>query len=338
MARFYNRKRNYYKNSYKKRANGNQYAANAQKDQAKFTVNIPTKISVFNKNVGVQIGFNADTQQPITFNVVNAGTYAINCFDLLRKSYFYEAYASMYDEFKIDKVTIKLTPSSFLISNNQRYSAITVYTAWDRTGLSESQVFTNLWQYEQVQDGVLGHANDQQGIWVNTGNNITTYSSAKSKTLNPNSNTSITRYIYPSTIAEKGQWLSTGSLRRWYGSYDARWGRYLGVPINGGQSSSEKLSVLGLTAGGASIISNAVTNESPAQSSNPCYLTEDPAIKFKPTLLVGVYPKDYLEGFIDYNAQAFDQQTVTANPITFNVEADIVCSFRGLRRNAIVDN
>lgn len=132
-------------------------------------------------------------------------------------------------------------------------------------------------------------------------------------------------------MLEKSQWISTGSLKRWYSAYDPQWGRYLGIPIY--DAKAEELVVIGQTNGAASVVINSIIKRGPANSTNPCFLTKDPAIKFKPTLLIGVYPKENFESYINLAEQRQSQSDITNNPITFNVEIDIVCSFRGLRRN-----
>eukprot|EP00833_Pecoramyces_ruminatium_P003137 jgi/Orpsp1_1/1177169/evm.model.c7180000060447.1 len=129
----YYKKKPYSKNKYQKKI------SNQQRDFAKFTINVPTKIAVFNKTV--QIPTSITTGETVTKTV---GCFALNIYDLLRKSAFFQNYAGMFDEFKINNVTVKLTPSSYLISGGQRYTAITVFTSWDRTGLETSQVFWNL--------------------------------------------------------------------------------------------------------------------------------------------------------------------------------------------------
>ena len=56
---------------------------------------------------------------------------------------------------------------------------------------------------------------------------------------------------------------------------------------------------------------------------NPCYLEEDTQVKFKPTLLVGVYPPT-------------ENADTVSNLVRFNVEIECVCTFRGLRKAKIV--
>ena len=64
---------------------------------------------------------------------------------------------------------------------------------------------------------------------------------------------------------------------------------------------------------------------SPCVSNNPCFLEEDPSVSFKPTLLVGLYPVQ--------SSNVNDRDTMT---VSFNVETEVSCSFRGLRKSKVV--
>lgn len=329
---YYGRRRYYNKKSLSSRAFGNMKAAKQQADQTNFTVNIPSQISVFCKHDNT---LNADT-----------GVYAMNCFDLLRKSDFFNNYANMYDEFKIDKVKIKLLPTQFVTNSstgNYWYKNLTVYTAWDRSGLNFSQLQFSISNPNQI-DRVdtlrykLGNENGG-GVWCTIGQDITSYSSAESRTVNPNTNTSIVRWLSPKTIQEKSQWLSTGMLKEWYTNYDSNTGRYYGIPCSNivGENTGETVSAFneiidssGQTGSIAGILDQF---QSTLSSENPCSLYEDPGIKFKPTLLVGVYPLDNND--VNLGTQ-HDPIMVPANKITFNVETEVVCTFRGLRKSKVV--
>lgn len=322
-GRYYGRNRGYRRYNYYRRSGttrrsyGNYKAAKQQADNASVILNIPTQISAFNitKNAGTE-------QAPV---IKQFGTYALNIYDLLRKSDFYKSYAAMYDEFKIDNIKIKLIPTEYNITfgTNSNYKSLTVYTAWDRTGLSPEQVFF-IANNVQNTDDVWGStaAGNLDGIYCTVGDSITTYSSSESRQISPASNTSIVRWLKPKTINEKAAWISTTAIDQWYSSYDSTNGRYLGIPTYDDENTiMNKIAVAGTQQSLVNIIS-----QSPACKSNPCYLIEDPNIKFKPTLLVGVYPS------LEAQGENLDQ----ANRVGFNVEADINITFRGLRKAAVV--
>ena len=309
-GRYYGKNYGYRRKSYK--GYGQYKAAKQQADNANIVLSIPAQISCFNKTV------NFGTEQAPELKQV--GTYALNIYDLLRKSEFYQSYSSMYDEFKIDNVKVKLVPTTYNLTfgASNVWNSITVYTAWDRTGLSAEQLALKV-DSVQSEDNVIGNntQGNADGIYVTVGDQITTYSSAESRQVSPGSNTSITRWLKPKTMAEKSSWISTSCIDAWYNNWDNDLGRYYGISITNYPDNAE-LGKLGLVGSG---LVNYIATWSPMTKDNPCYLQESPNLKFKPTLLVSVYP------------------TVTDdsdNKIGFNIEAEVNVSFRGLRKAAIV--
>jgi hypothetical protein len=332
-GRYYGRNRRYYRSSTVRRAAGNMRAAKQQADQSTFTINIPSTIEAANYPSANPFAPN---------NTVNYGVYPLNIFEQLRKSEFYQSYAGMYDEFKIDRIKIKLLPTEFTYTatagaNNDggRYRNITVYTAWDRTGLSKDQLIliASHLNEDSTEIGVVTTnqnvvTDDGDGLFCIVGNDITTYSSAESRVINPGTNTSIVRWLNPKTIDEKGQWVSTGALKQWYKGY--REGKFYGIPT--GKKENFLLTNYGDieigtevippdpdVEGDGAIARSALKVVSSANKDNPCYLLEDTGIKFKPTLLVGIYP-----------------ESTNTNTCKFNVETEVVCTFRGLRKANVV--
>lgn len=332
-GRYYGRNRRYYRSSTVRRASGNMRAAKQQADQSTFTINIPSTIEAANYPSANPFAPN---------NTVNYGVYPLNIFEQLRKSEFYQSYAGMYDEFKIDRIKIKLLPTEFTYTatagnNNDsgRYRNITVYTAWDRTGLSKDQLIliASHLNEDSTEIGIVTTnqnvvTDDGDGLFCIVGNDITTYSSAESRVINPGTNTSIVRWLNPKTIDEKGQWISTGALRQWYKGY--REGKFYGIPT--GKKDNFLLTNYGDieignevippdpdVEGDGAIARSALKVLSSANKDNPCYLLEDTGIKFKPTLLVGIYP-----------------ESTNTNTCKFNVETEVVCTFRGLRKANVV--
>lgn len=348
MSGRYYRRRGYWRNSgygrrtfYYRRSNnrskswGNMKAAKQQADQSTFTINIPSTLGAFlhNDTLGGAITF-------------QKGVYAMNIYDQLRKSDFFNSYASMYDEFKIDRVKVKLLPTDFTYTaetGGGRYANITVYTAWDRTGLNKDQVL--LYTKNVTKDTTLiGNKTDNanvDGLYVTIGKDITTYSSSESRVVNPGTNTSIVRWLNPKTMQEKSQWIGTSQLESWYDEYivsdgaGALQGRYIGIPTGYStppESLPDKVTYDGdIEIGVIQQRDDAITTAqnvppftvnlaklSAMNSQNPCYLVEDSAIRFKPTLLVGTYPDS------------------AVNVCRFNVETEVVCTFRGLRKAAVV--
>lgn len=316
-SRWYRTK--YYKRGQTRRSYGTIKAAKQQSDNVTFTINIPSKMdNVYCKRQNIS-GF-TDVY----------GTYAMNIYDLMRKSEFYQNYANMYDEFKIENIKVKLLPTSFYRKQGAdlTYTNLTVYTAWDRTGLNDSQlrlITAGVYDNQAISATdtrknyeVIGKNGDDDGLYCIVGENITTYSSAESRQVNPNSISTITRWLKPKTITEKSQWLSTSSLKNWYDNYSE--GGYHGIPTGFKDDIGEPNTILNLA---DNTITADVVKFSSAVSTNPCFLKEDPSIKFKPTLLVGIYPEDTSDGNIP-------------DMINFNVETEVVVTFRGLRKAAVV--
>lgn len=325
MARWYRSGRYYGKyrsSAYKKRSyrkgTGQMRAAKQQADQAKVVLNVPSTISCFNKKL------------PVNGVDRECGTYVMNIYDLLRKSEFYQSYASMYDEFKIDNIKVKLIPVAYNVGDSDsKYSSLTVYTAWDRTGLSQEQIYIYGNEVGTNADYIgygpanadTDHPADSDGVYPIIGSNITTYSSAESRQVTPGTNTTITRWLKPKTITEKAQWISTSCIDKWYDAWDNDKGRYYGVPTwNADDTQIAKIGVVNSGIGVSAI------SWSPAVNGNPAFIGEDPNIKFKPTLLIGIYPS------VEDSGSMFTSN----NKVVFNVETEVSVTFRGLRKAPIV--
>lgn len=311
--------KNKYKNSYGKRSYGQFKAAKQQADQAAFVMNIPTQASCFSKVETLTSGTRAAEEHEI-------GTFALNIYDLLRKSEFYQSYANMYDEFKIDNVKIKLIPTKYNVTvgdGEAGYQSFTVYTAWDRTGLNSNQLFLSINNTDV--DGFIGsNQNSNSGLYCTVGSDITTYSSAESRQISIGQNSTIVRWLKPKTMQEKSQWISTSQLKAWAYHYNESKGCYQQIPVSSrnntnGTKDLDIISTISINHGSLAL---ALSDISPAVPNNPCFLEEDPTINFKPTLLVGIYP-------VENNQER-------PRTVSFNIEAEVSCSFRGLRKSKVV--
>ena len=332
----------------KRRAYGNYKAALQQKDSTQVNLSIPGEITCFNKTTtGIRVG-------PSVEDVISIsnGVAAINIWDVLRKSEFFDSYASMYDQVKIDRIQVKLTPYSFPVlynNNSDTYRTYTICTAWDRSGLSSSQLQLVDYYTENSDTGYIGEfdengdpvSNDYNGLYVKiTGSELGTYSSAINKNITQNSNTSIVRRLYPSTNQEKGQYVSTDNLIAWYKDIDKNLMRYYGLK-NPQAIGSYKYHDFDnkITIEGEDEDSDVVNMKIPLAPfklndnellNNPCFIMESPSIPFKPTLLVGLQNNSYT---IDVGGASR-----TVNPeMLLNAEFDIVCTFRGLRKTKIIN-
>lgn len=297
--------------------------------------------------------------------LVQQGVSAINIFELLRKSDFFNSYAPMYDQFRITSIKVKVTPVAWqtynqfnlpnqwnqLITNvsntnpkvidtvtiatadpfepddiatydkneetenhykikydnNSEYiypQALTIVTAWDRTGLDSTQ----LTYYKNTNDKLV----------VAIGDSISTYSSAKSSQLVAGANFNCTRYLYPSSQQEKSLYYSTNDLKlQQKYKYTNEVNPYI-----------------------IEMVTDGTDDKVPY---NPTYITnlrENPNCPFKPTFLLGVLSVDTVTSQPDAELEdgLIDETHMMNNikPVTFNLEFDIGVTFRGLRKSQIV--
>lgn len=319
-----------YSNSSTRRAVGNYRAALQQRDQSSVNLSIPTYIKVSTQDIAIHNPFLASGNQNIT--IENGGCVAINVFDLLRKSTFFQSYANMYDQIKLDRIRIKLTPASFELGGSlSKYSSYTVVTAWDRSGLSNEQLAVSSDnRYDKVFGSSSSDSDKAKGIYLTlTADDIATYSSAITKPVSSGTNNSITRTIYPRTTQEKGLYINTADIDQWYTGVGDK-GNWYGVS-NQFAAYSDQTTVQNTSAQTGPVVvydTISVVNSS-AVARNPCFIGESPTIPWKPTLLVGLLNKP---GTIETD----DGETVITPKMTLYVEADIGVSFRGLRKAPVV--
>lgn len=317
-----------YSSSSTKRAVGNYRAALQQRDQSSVNLSIPTYIKVSTQNLSIHNPFL--TQSSVT--IANGGCTAINIFDLLRKSSFFQSYANMYDQVKLDRIRIKLTPGSFELGGSlSKYSAYTVVTAWDRSGLSSEQLMINTDHIYDKRFGASTSVDTQaKGVYLNlSAEDIATYSSAITKSVNAGSNNSIVRSIYPRTTQEKGLYINTADIDQWYEGVGDK-GNWYGVDNPyGTRSSGVNVNDVNGNPGPVPVYDTISVLTSTAVNRNPCFIGESPVLPWKPTLLIGLLNKP---GSIQT-----DEGTQTIIPqMTLYVEADIGVSFRGLRKAPVV--
>ena len=288
------------------RSRGNLRAANQQSDTSDVVINLMTKCKS-----GVTVFRTTQLNGQAPAGIYYPGTAVLNVYDLLRKSEFFDSYKNMYDQFRITSIKVKVTPVSW--KTNDQYNipeqneanpegqgtydfpqAITVVTAWDRTGLDDVQL-------RQFDGGIC---------YTNIGDNITTYSSAKSQQLVGGATFNCTRYLYPSSAQEKSLYLSNNDLKPQL--------EYAG---------NTDLTYMELTpiANGPGINRDYITN-----------LWSSPNCPFKPTFMVGLLAVDKPTPGAGAADVTFNGSTHQIHPVTFNLEFDIGVTFRGLRKAQVV--
>ena len=201
----------------------------------------------------------------VSCNLGGNNTAFVNVFDALIHSEFFNNYAPMYDQFRIDKVKAKFTSLQYPTANGNGTSVnLSVVTGFDRNGFDKSQ-------FNEVIN-----AGGESLFICNIGENIATYSSSVTKNLAFGSPFEIIRYINPSTIQEKSQFIATDSLRYWYTNYNEQTNTY-------------------------HYLNTEVENCKPE---NPCYPIRNDAVPFKPTYLIGVLQSsNQLQGPCIFNCE-----------------------------------
>jgi len=303
--------------SARSRARYNQRAADQQRDTTQVTLNKSIDVScgqTFTYVHDTKLEYEEDVEDPEEFvGWKDTGCAAINIYDVLRRSEFFDSYSSMYDQVRIDSITAKITALSWVngVNNGVENSvaeyltprSLTVVTAWDRSGLDSSQM------YHMIDDG-------NPIFFCTVSKDITTYSSAKTKHLGPGTSYEITRYLYPSTLVEKSQFVSTSDLRQQYIRDNSEYFQY-----------REFKWVTGVNG-------ERIPSKFTVSSRYPTNLLRDPGVSFKPTLLLNVISGP------DPTTVTLDGEDIGVNklkPTTFNIEFDIVVTFRGLRYSRVVE-
>lgn len=131
------------------------------------------------------------SNQTISINAnAKEGSTFFNAWQALKNSGFYNLFAQMYDQIKLNAVHVKIT---LLAGSGSIYSATNnpvFVSAWDRNGISITS----------------------SGSSALTFNTVSSYGSAITKPLTVGANFGVSRSIYASTMNEKSQYVSTAWL------------------------------------------------------------------------------------------------------------------------------
>ena len=149
------------------------------------------RAAIQQRDVGRQI-LKWSNVQTITINsqAQEGGTY-FNAWQALKNSGFFNNFAQMYDQIKLNGVKVKIT---LLSASSSIYSATNnpvFVSAWDRNGLA-----TNAGGSAPLPSFTM----------------TSSYGSAMTRPLTQGANFGVTRYIYASTMSEKSQYVATADL------------------------------------------------------------------------------------------------------------------------------
>ena len=239
------------------------------------------------------------------------GTAVINIYDVLRSNVQFNSFAKLYDQVKLNNVSVTLNVVDATIEATQLASVktINVVTAWDRTGISGEQV-----KFYDAGGEEIARANwDMVGAGsfaYKIGKGIVNATGVEKSILNSFQRWTRKPYISASTIEEKGCYISTSNFREFVTleDYNAN-NSYLKI---GEEHDNTPITEL-------------------FNSSNPCVPFESPSCKWKPTLLVGVFKTGVTNvGPENHQFTVVDNYQTCGNVI-FNAEFSLDVTFRNLK-------
>lgn len=272
------------------RAYGNYKAAKQQKDTMEFTIN---------------------SSYPIAAAYDPAGGYgvaAVNVWEVLINNKNFCNFILAFDQVRIDQVRVKLNISNGppFTGNNLMDSTnnLSVYTAWDRTGLSVQQV----------------------EFYKGAGN---------SNVLIPAGDYDVSAVSGFKNIIGKGIVDTSSATRSIYNPYRV-WSRNMKLDLSGGQEKCDFINTAQLyrfcnrstKTNEINMVTdryNVCTVNELMSDGNPVIPFESPSCKFKPTLLLGVFKNVYdpTTGAITEFGQC--------SPVVFQTEWSVVCTFKAMK-------
>lgn len=290
---FYSRRGNWGNNPYRKwkSSSGNKRA------KGNFKASKQTRDSM-NMVVKCNFCFSARYDKDSDFGVT-----AINIYEVLRKNPQFTSFVKLFDQVHVGGIKAKLNvvDANTTVSAINEIKNINVITAWDRTGLSREQVYF----YDANKHVIERNDWDISGCSYfipKIGKGIANASGVNKSILSSFQRWSSSPFLYPSTMEEKGQYLSTSNFEDVIASYEFDTNSYTLGPENDNTPITELFN-----------------------SSNPCLPFESPSCKWKPTLLVGVFRSSY-----DDTNKVINQYD-SCRPVLFNGEFSIDVTFRNYK-------
>lgn len=231
------------------------------------------------------------------------GCAVINVYEVLRTNPQFASFVKLYDQVKVGGVKVKLNvvDATTTVANIAQIKNINVVTGWDRTGLSRDQVIF----LDSNSEAIVRNDWDTSGAAYfapKIGKGITNATGVDKSILNSFQRWNRNPFLYPSTIEEKSQYLSTSNFEDAVAKYDYSTNRYEVNDANESTPITELFS-----------------------SSNPCLPFESPNCKWKPTLMIGVFTSSY-----DSTNKVINQYD-NCDPVLFNAEFSIDVTFRNMK-------
>lgn len=288
------RKWNPYKNGgVVKRAKGNLRAAKRGTDSADFVVKFTHSFPLLNYNDGVK----------------DYNGYILNVWDLLSRAPNFEKYASLYDQVKINGVQIKLASANSFVNTASTHSVYDIYTAIDHNGLDTK--FIKAVGQVNAADATKS---DITGFRTCINEAIATYASSSRMQLNPFQRWAQNRSIYPSSMQEKSQFVSTEACTKYHDNFDTS-DKYFPLiqDYKTVYSSLEPAKI------------QTIFEKEFLNIDNPGILTSNAKYPFKPTLYINAFTT----GATQNNEVSTFEPLPSGTVLYFNADISVSCTFRG---------
>ncbi|OUM69325.1 hypothetical protein PIROE2DRAFT_2830 [Piromyces sp. E2] len=246
------------------------------------------------------------------YDAVNDGGCAvINIYEVLRNNPQFTSFIKLYDQVKVGGIKAKLSvvDASTSVANISQIKNINVVTAWDRTGISRKQVDF----FNAAEELIVRTDWDISGASFfapHIGKGIVNATDVDKSVLSSFQRWTRTPFLYPSTMEEKSQYLSTSNFEDVIVSFNFATNKYRIDTSNDNTPITELFN-----------------------TSNPCLPFESPSCKWKPTLIVGVFKSVF------DNTEKKLIQFASYNPVLFNAEFSIDVTFRNMKasQNLVLD-
>lgn len=290
---FYSRRGNWGYNPYKKWKS----SSGGKRNRGQFKAARQTR-DAMNLNVKCNACLSAAYDKTLDF-----GAAVINIYEVLRTNPQFASFVKLYDQVKVGGIKVKLNvvDAQTSVANISQIKNINVVTAWDRTGLSKDQV-----KFYDSNNEIIERVDwDTSGVHHFTpfiGKGITNATGVDKSILNSFQRWNRSPFLYPSTMEEKSQYLSTSNFEETVATFNYDQGTYVVNEANDATPIAELFN-----------------------SANPCLPFESPSCKWKPTLLIGVFTSSY------DNQNKVINQYDDCQPVLFNAEFSIDVTFRNMK-------
>ena len=303
MANYYFKRGNWGYNPYKKwkssstksSTRGQYKAAAQQRDTISFVIKTQS---------AVPVGYTGTGSQSVSAGI---GAGVINIYDVLRREDNFRQLALMYDQVKVTGIKAKLNVVDSSKVSDLNEKPITILLGWDRNGVNRQ----NILFYDSA-NHLINSVNDGDTQTVSKlqyklGAGLRAVSSKKKSIINNSQRWTGYANLYPSSIEEKGCYLSTENFKEFT--------KEIGAP--------DFTLELGDNCAGLNI-------SDLSSRPNPCISLENASIKWKPILYISIFRSGFTStrdnSFVEYGE---------VEPLLFNIDWSISVVFRGMKPSVV---